>query len=50
MFCLVSRVLHSKSVNVIPSSCIYKLFQNFNYKTRDYFYNESIAENHVFRL
>jgi len=45
-----SRVLHSKSVNAIPSSCIYKLFQNFNYEIRDFFYDEGIAQNHTFML
>jgi hypothetical protein len=37
MFCLVLKVLHSKSVNVIPSLCIYKLFQNSNYEIGDFF-------------
>jgi hypothetical protein len=37
MFCLVLKVLHSKSVNVIPSSCIYKLSQNSNYEIGDFF-------------
>jgi hypothetical protein len=50
MFCFVSRVLHSKSANAIPSSCIYKLSQNSNYEIGDCFYNEGIAQNHAFRL
>jgi hypothetical protein len=37
MFCLVMRVLHSKSVNAILSSCIYKLSQNSKYETMDLF-------------
>jgi hypothetical protein len=37
MFCLVLKVLHNKSVNAIISSCIYKLFQNSNYKIGDFF-------------
>jgi hypothetical protein len=37
MFCIVSMVLHSKSVNVIPSSCIYKLSQNSNYEIGDFY-------------
>jgi hypothetical protein len=49
-FCLVLKVLHDKSVNAIPSSCIYKLFQSSNYEIGDYFYDESIAQNHAFRL
>jgi hypothetical protein len=47
MFCLVMKVLHSKSVNAIPSSCI---FQSFNYEIGDCFYNEGIAQNHIFKL
>jgi hypothetical protein len=43
MFCLFLKVLHSKSVNVIPSSCIYKLYQISNYELGDCFYNEGIA-------
>jgi len=39
MFCLVSKVLHNKNVNTIPSLCIYKLSQNFNYEIRDCFYD-----------
>jgi len=50
MFCFVSRVLHNKSVNAIPSSCMYKISQNSNYKIRDCFYDEGIAQNHAFRL
>jgi hypothetical protein len=50
MFCLVMKVLHSKSVNAIPSSCIYKLFQSSNYEIGDCFYNEGIAQNHIFKL
>jgi hypothetical protein len=50
MFCLVLKVLHNKNVNAIPSSCIYKLFQNYNYEIGDYFYNEGIAQNHAFKL
>jgi hypothetical protein len=30
--------------------CIYKLFQNFNYEIRDFFYDEGIAQNHAFML
>ncbi len=37
MFYLVLRALHSKSVNVIPSSCIYKLSQNSKYEIGDFF-------------
>jgi hypothetical protein len=37
MFCVVLRVLHSKSVNAILSSCIYKLFQNSKYEIGDFF-------------
>jgi hypothetical protein len=37
MFCLVSKVLHNKNVNAICSSCIYKLFQNYNYQIKDFF-------------
>jgi hypothetical protein len=33
----IPKVLHSKSVNAIPSSCIYKLSQNSNYEIRDSF-------------
>ncbi len=50
MFYLVLRALHSKSVNVIPSSCIYKLSQNSKYEIGDFFYNEGIAQNHAFRI
>jgi hypothetical protein len=50
MFCLVLRVLHNKNVNAIPSSCIYKLFQNYNYEIGDCFYNEGIVQNHAFKL
>jgi len=50
MFCLVLKVLHSKSVNAIPSSCIYNLSQNSNYEIGDCFYNEGIVQNHAFRL
>jgi hypothetical protein len=35
---------------VIPSSCIYKLFQSSKYEIKDYFYNEGIAQKHDFRL
>jgi hypothetical protein len=49
MLCFVSMVLHIKSVNVIPLSCIYKLSQNSNYEIEDYFYNEGITQNHAFR-
>ncbi len=34
---LVPRVLHSKSVNAIPSSCIYELSQIFNYEIGGFF-------------
>jgi hypothetical protein len=37
MFCLILRVFHNKSINAIPSSCIYKLFQNSNYGIGDFF-------------
>ncbi len=50
MFCLVSKVLHSKSVNAIPLSCIYNLSQNSNYEIGDCFYDEGTAQNHAFRL
>jgi hypothetical protein len=50
MFCLFPRLLHSKSVNAISSSCIYNLSQNFNYEIGDCFYNEGIAQNHAFRF
>jgi hypothetical protein len=50
MFCLVPMVFHSKSVNAIPSSCIYKLSQNYNCEIGDCFYNEGIAQNHGFRF
>ncbi len=50
MFCFVPRVLHSKNVNAIHSSCIYKQFQNSNYEIGDCFYDEGIAQNHAFRL
>jgi hypothetical protein len=50
MFCFVSRVLYTKSVNAIPSSCMYKLFQSSNYEIGDYFYDEAIAQNHAFKL
>jgi len=33
----IPKVLHSKNVNAIPSSCIYKLSQNSNYEIRDSF-------------
>jgi hypothetical protein len=50
MFCFVSRVLHSKSVNAIPSSCMYKLSQSFNYEIGDCFYKEGTTQNHAFKL
>jgi hypothetical protein len=50
MFCLVLKVLYSKSVNAIPSTCIYKLSLNSKYEIRDCFYNEGIAQNHAFRI
>jgi hypothetical protein len=50
MFCLVLKALHSKSVNAIHSSCIYKLFQNSNREIGVCFYNEGIAQNHAFRF
>jgi ribulose-5-phosphate 4-epimerase/fuculose-1-phosphate aldolase len=50
MFCFVLRVLHNKSVNAISSSCMYKLFQSSNSEIGNYFYDEGIAQNHVFRL
>jgi hypothetical protein len=37
MFCPIPKVLHNKSVNTIPSLCIYKLSQNSNYEIRDFF-------------
>ncbi len=37
MFCLILKALHNKSVNAIPSSCIYKLSQNSNYEIMDFF-------------
>jgi 1,2-phenylacetyl-CoA epoxidase catalytic subunit len=33
----IPKVLHSKSVNAIPSSCKYKLSQNSNDEIRDSF-------------
>jgi hypothetical protein len=50
MFCFVSTILHSKSVNTITSSCMYKLFESFNYEIGDCFYNEGSAQNHALRL
>jgi hypothetical protein len=50
MFCFVLRVLHTKNINAIPSSCIYKLSQNFNYEIEDCFYDEGIAQSPAFRL
>jgi hypothetical protein len=50
IFCLVLRVLHSKSVNAISSSCIYKLSQNSKYDIGDCFYNEGIVQNHAFKI
>jgi ribulose-5-phosphate 4-epimerase/fuculose-1-phosphate aldolase len=50
MFCVVSKVLHNKSVNAIPFSCIHKLFQSSNYEIEDYFYDEGIAQKDAFRL
>jgi len=50
MFCFVSKVLHSKNVNTIPSSCTYKLSQNSNYEIGDCLYDEGIAQNYAFRL
>jgi hypothetical protein len=50
MFCLIPRALHNESINAMPSSCIYKLFQNSNYEIGDYFYDESIAQNHAFKF
>jgi hypothetical protein len=35
--CLTPNVLHSKNINAIPSSCIYKSSKNSNYKIRDFF-------------
>jgi hypothetical protein len=49
-FFFVSKILHNKNVNAIPSSCMYKLFQSSNYEIGDCFYNEDIAQNHAFRL
>jgi hypothetical protein len=43
------KVLQNKNVNAIPS-CIYKLFQSSNYEIVDCFYDESITQNHVFKL
>jgi hypothetical protein len=50
MFCFVLRVLHNRSVIAISSSCMYKLFQSSNYEIKYYFYDESIEQNHAFRL
>jgi len=50
MFSFVLKVLQGKSVNVILSLSIHKLFQNFNYEIGDCFYDEGIAQKHVFRL
>ncbi len=44
MFCPIPKVLHRKSVNAIPSSCIYKLSQSSNYEIGNCFYNEGIAK------
>jgi hypothetical protein len=46
----VLKVLHNKNVNAIPSSCIYKLFQNSNYEINYCFYDEGIAQEHAFML
>jgi hypothetical protein len=32
----------------IPSSCIFKLFQSFNYEIGDCFYDEVITQKHAF--
>jgi hypothetical protein len=50
MFCPTPKVLHNKSVITIPSSCRYKHSQNHNYEIKDYFYNESIAQNQASML
>jgi hypothetical protein len=50
MFCPIPKVLNNKSVIAIPSSCIYKHFQSSNYEIKDCFYDEGIAQNHVFML
>jgi len=50
IFCLVLRVLHSKNVNAIFSSCIYKLSQISKYEIGDCFHNEGIAQNHTFKI
>jgi hypothetical protein len=47
MFCFVSRVLHSKSVNAIPSSCMYNYLK---VNIGGCFYNEGISQNHAFKL
>ncbi len=47
---LRAKVLHDKSVNVIPSSCMCKLSQSFIYEIGDYFYDEGIAQNHAFKF
>ncbi len=36
-FVLSQGYLHNKNVNAIPSSCIYKLFQNYNYESWPWF-------------
>ncbi len=43
MFCFVLKVLCTKSVNAILSSCIYKPSQNFKYEIGTCFYDESIT-------
>ncbi len=50
MFCFVLKVLHNRSVNAISSSCMYKLSQSSNYEIKYYFCDESIEQNHAFRL
>jgi hypothetical protein len=50
MFCLVLMILHNKNVNAIPSSCIYKLFQNYNYEIGNCFCNEGITQDDAFKL
>ncbi len=50
MCCPIPKVVHNKSVIAIPSSCIYKHSQNYNYEIKDYFYDESIAQNRASML
>jgi hypothetical protein len=38
MFCPIPKVLYNKNVTaIVPSSCIYKIFQSSNYDIRDFF-------------